>query len=111
MKINITKTADLTAGLEDYVDKKLDSLAKFVKRFEDAGEAEIWVEISRTTKRHKKGEMFKVVVDLRLPKKTLRAEGYAVNIRTAIDEARDMMRLEIDKYKTQFVEFAKKKSW
>ena len=109
MKINIKKITNLTAGLEDYIESKLAPLAKFVKHFDETGEAAIWLEISRTTKHHKKGEVFKVAVDLRLPKKILRAEAYEKDIRTAIDQARNMLRSEIDKYKTQFVELKKKK--
>ena len=107
MKINIKKFEDLTDALEAYVESKLAPLAKFVKHFDETGEAEIWLEASRTTKHHKKGELFKVAIDLRLPKKILRAEAYEEDVRTAIDRARDMLRLEIDKYKKQFVEVKK----
>jgi len=109
MKINIKKSSDLTSVLQDYIDDKLSSLAKFVKHFDETGEAEIWLEITRTTKHHKKGEVFKAAVDLRLPKKILRAEAYEKDIRTAIDQARNTLRLEIDKYKTQFVALKKRK--
>jgi len=101
MKINIKKTTDLTPSLSTYIDSKLMPLAKFVKEFDDTGEAEIWLEISRTSKHHRKGEVFFAAADLRLPHKILRAEGYATDIRKAIDQARTTLRQEIDKYKTQ----------
>lgn len=103
MKINYTKTFDLTPSLRTYIEEKLGSLSKFVKRFDETGDAAIWLELSRTTKHHKKGEVFMVAADLRLPKKILRAEEYAADIRTAIDQARNTLRLEIDKYKTKFL--------
>ena len=109
MKINIKKSVDLPATIDDYIQTKFSTLTKFVKHFDETGEAMIWIEISRTTKHHKKGEVFRAAADLRLPKKILRAEAYAENIRTAIDEARNMLRSEIDKYKTQFVSLDKKK--
>lgn len=100
MRITIKKTIDITPALETYIENKLAPLAKFVKHFEENGEAELWLELSRTTRHHRKGEVFFAAVDLKVPKKILRAEAYAENIRTAIDEAKDMLRLEIKKYKT-----------
>jgi ribosomal subunit interface protein len=105
MKINIKKTSDLiTPALEIYIQEKLMPIAKFVKHADDAGEAEIWLEISRTTNHHRKGEVFMAAADLRLSHKVLRGESIAEDIRTAIDKVRDTLRLEIDKYKTQFTE-------
>jgi hypothetical protein len=46
MKINIKKTDDLiTEPLDAYIEEKLLPLAKFVKQFDDSGEAEIWLEL------------------------------------------------------------------
>lgn len=104
MKINIKKTTDFTPSLGKYIDDKLGSLGKFVKKFDESGEAEIWLEVSRTTRHHHKGDVFLAAADLRLPHKILRAEEYAEDIRTAIDNARDTLRLEIEKYKTRFTE-------
>lgn len=105
MKINIRKNLDLTPSLSIYIDQKLAPLAKFIKKFDETGEAELWLELSRTTRHHGKGgEVFLAVVDLRLPGKILRAEEYAEDVRKAIDRAKDTLRLEIEKYKTRFVE-------
>ncbi len=103
MNINIKKGIDLTPALETYIKKKLLPLVKFVKPFDETGEAAIWLEVSRTTKHHRKGEVYFAAVDLRLPKKIIRAEAYAEDVRKAIDEAKDTLRLEIKKYKTQFL--------
>ena len=105
MKINIKKTTDLiTPALETYIEEKLAPLAKFVKQFDETGEAAIWLEISRTTRHHRKGEVFLAAADLRLPHQILRAEEYAEDIRTAISQAKATLQMEIDKYKTKFLE-------
>ncbi len=104
MRITITKSVDRTPSLETYVESKLAPLAKFMKNFDAAGEAEIWIEISRTTRRQRKGEVYCAAADLRLPKKIIRAEEYADDISTAIDQVKDTLRLEIEKYKTKLVE-------
>ncbi len=103
MKIVIKKTTDLTPSLETYIQSKLAPLAKFVKQFDDTGEAGIWLEISRTTKHHRKGAVFMAAADLRLPRKILRAEEYADDIRKAIDQARRTLHTEIEKYRTKFL--------
>ena len=109
MKITIQNSTEAAGSFEEYVENKLSPLAKFVKRFDEADEAEVSVEISKTSKRHRNGEVFKVVANLALPHKVLRAEEYGDDIRTVIDQARNVLRGEIDKYKTQFVALDKKK--
>jgi len=104
MRINIKNAIDRTPSLETYIDKKFAPLTKFIKQFDETGEAEIWIEISRTTRHHRKGEVYFAAADLRLPKKIVRAEGYADDIRTAIDQMKDTLRLEIEKYKKKLVE-------
>lgn len=102
MKINVkTTNLELTPSLNVYIEEKLGVLSKFLKKFEEEGIAEIWLEVARTTRHHHKGEVFMAEGDLRLPGKILRAVEYASDIRTAIDMLRDTLRLEIEKYKTK----------
>lgn len=104
MDIYIKASTDMTPSFRNYIEDKIGSLAKFVKRFDESGEAAIWLEVSRTTRHHKKGgEVYMASADLRLPKKILRAEEYADDPRKAIDQAKDTLRLEIEKYRTRFV--------
>ena|SRR5665213_2228540 len=109
MKITIKKTANFNAEISAYIEEKFSSLAKFIEHFEEAGEAALHVEVSRTSKHHKNGQVLMTVASLSLPKKVLRAEAYAEDIRTAIDQARNTLRSEIEKYKTQFTSLNKKK--
>jgi len=82
MKIDIQKTNDLvTPALETYIEAKLMPLARFIKQFDAAGVAELVLEVSRTSKHHKKGEVYLAAADLRIPKKIFRAEEYADDIR------------------------------
>ena len=110
MKVNIkTIQLDLTPSLNVYIEEKLAPLAKFVKWFDETGEAEIWLEVQRLSKHHKKGEVFEASADLRLPKRILRAESTSTDIRAAVDEIKSELSSEIQKYKTQFCEVKKKK--
>jgi ribosomal subunit interface protein len=102
MNITIKKTLDVTPPLETYIEEKLMPLAKFVKAFDRDGVVELKLEVSRTSKHHRKGEeVFMACADLRLPGKILRSEASATDIRKAIDEVRDMLHMEIERYKTK----------
>jgi ribosomal subunit interface protein len=103
MKITTKTTGlELTPSLKTYIEKKLGGLAKFVKRFDETGQAELWVGVARTTRHHRHGEVFLAEADLRLPKRILRAEEEAEDVRAAIDLLQRKLHLEIEKYKTKF---------
>lgn len=91
----------LTPSLRTYIEKKLGALAKFLKNLEAEGETEMKVEIGRTTRHHRHGEVFMAEVNLTLPGKMLRAVEYASDARTAVDAVRDKMRLEIERHKAK----------
>jgi ribosomal subunit interface protein len=102
MNITIKKTLDVTPPLETYIEEKLMPLAKFVKAFDRDGVAELKLAVSRSSNHHHKGdEVFVARADLRLPGKILRSEASASDIRKAINEVRDMLHAEIEKYKTK----------
>jgi len=110
MKILIRKITDSTPAFEAYIEEKLLPLAKLIKPFEKNGEMEIVLDVIRTSNHHGKGdEIFMAAADVHLPKKAIRAEEYADSMRLAVDRVRDTLKLEIEKYKTQFMEIDKKK--
>jgi ribosomal subunit interface protein len=107
MNIITKKTLDVTGPLETYIDEKLGALEKLVKNFDDAAEGGLTlrVEIARTTAHHRKGEdIFTASALLELPGHDLRAEGTADDVRIAIDRARDILREEIEHYKSKLLE-------
>jgi ribosomal subunit interface protein len=103
MQIDIkTTNLDLTPALKIYLEKKLNSLHRLLKKFEEKTEIYIRVELARTTYHHKKGNVFYAETNLSLPKSLLRAESSASNIRTAINLLIDKLKQEIKKYKDKF---------
>ena len=102
MNIRITTIkVDLTPSLKDYIEMRFAPFEKLIARFDPAGGAEIWVEVSRTTQHHKHGDVFRVVGNLKLPGKLLRAEETAPDPRAAIDAVKNILKIEIEKYKTK----------
>ncbi len=100
MKINIKASiVDLTPSIKIFIEDKLGGLGKYVKKYDEEGAVGLWVEIERTTRHHRKGEIFHAVANLRLPGKVLRAEEHATDIRTAIDTIKNTLHIEIEKYR------------
>ena len=100
MEIHIKATnLDLTPSIREYTEEKIGSLGKFLGRFGKESEIEIFVEIARTTKHHKSGEVFRAEATFSLRKKVFRAEDLSEDIRLAIDEVRNKLQQEIKKYK------------
>lgn len=105
MKIDIlTKNVEMTSAIRSYAEKKIGSLALFVKRFEKDGEVEIFLEVARTTKHHKHGEVFYAEATLNLSGKTIRAEKYNINLYDAINGLKQMLKNDIIKYKSKLTD-------
>jgi len=90
---------DLTSPIKEYIEKRLQPLSRFIKRHEAKSETHLFVEIARTTKHHHKGNVFYAEVTLELPKSVLRAEATNSDIRSAIDEVKDILKREMKQYK------------
>jgi putative sigma-54 modulation protein len=104
MKIVIKSTKlDLTPTIEDYAKKKLETLQRFLKKFEKESELEMFVEISKTTRHHHKGDIFYAELNLSLPKKMIRIEEYHSDIYAAIDVLKDRTKAEISKLKSKII--------
>lgn len=100
MRIHIkTKDLDLTPPLKEFIDQKVGSLEKFIKKYDEGDSVLAEVEASRTTKHHHKGNVFYAEINLHLPKKMLRAESTDFDARVAINKAKEILKREIEKYK------------
>lgn len=98
MKINIkTINLELTPAIEDYIEKKINSLEKFIQRIK-VRPLEIWVEVDKTTAHHKKGDIFKITAQFTFPQKTARAEATRSDIYLAIDEVKDELQRKFKQY-------------
>ena len=104
----VAKKLDLTPSIKKFIEDKFGSLARMTSSFEKEGRLDCFVEISRTTRHHKSGEVFYTEATMRLPGKTLRAEASDLDIRIAIDGVKDTLKAEIKKYKEKTDEKRKK---
>ncbi len=103
MNINIKYTnLDSTPAIEKYVIDKINSLEKFIHRLDEKTIAQAQVEIARSTKHHKKGNVYHIECNLELPGKLLRAESENWDVRLGVDEVRNELQREIKKYSEKF---------
>lgn len=103
MKYTIKATdIGLSTDLHEYVDKKMASLDKFVKKMGDAVEAH--VEVARTSRHHKTGNVFRVEILMHIPGAELYAEALGKTVLEAMDAVKDEMSRELEKNKDKKVD-------
>ncbi|PIS13315.1 MAG: ribosomal subunit interface protein [Candidatus Tagabacteria bacterium CG09_land_8_20_14_0_10_41_14] len=95
-----SKNFELTSSIEDYVRKKIETLGKFLKNFNQEI-IKFEVEVGRTTHHYKSGDIFRAEINLSLGGRLLRVESEREDLFTAIDETRDDLEQEIKKFKTK----------
>ena len=90
---------DVTPTIKAYIESKIGSLARLLKRFEAEGELTAIVEVGRTTRHHKHGDVFRAALNLDLPGKVIRAENENEDLRTAVDDMKNKAKESLEKYK------------
>jgi len=92
------KDFEITPSIQDYVQKKMETLERFLKSFGDE-KMIAEVELGKSTGRQKSGEIFRAEINLNLGGKMFRAESEQDDLLAAIDEVRDDLEQEIKKFK------------
>jgi len=110
MKIEIKYTQFQPAGnIEEYAMKRLGSLERFLKSFEKSGEITMFVEIARSTKHHRKGDVFYAEAMFQIAGKVMRAEATGPDIRLALDEVKEKLKKEIRRDKDKRIKARREK--
>jgi len=95
MQINIKVTnAKLTPESHIIIEEKIQGLSKYYKNIISAD-----VEIGINSLHHNKGNIYKTVVNLSVPKKVLRASVETDDIIKSMNRVRDILKIELVKYK------------
>ena len=104
MKIIIkTTNIKLSPSINQYVEEKIGGLEKFLKNF--APElVEARVEIGKTTRGQRQGDIFRAEINLTVPGKVLRAEEENSNLYAAIDLMHDEIKRQIVSFKEKGIE-------
>lgn len=91
------KNIKLDYALIIWVEKKIGSLDKFLKKIDSAA-IEARVEIGKPSKHHRKGPVWYAEVNLKAPGKLMRATSTAKDLRTAVNQVKDELQQQIKKY-------------
>ncbi len=93
MKINIKATGiSLTPAISEYVEKKVAMLDKF---FRDLPDALVEVEVGKTTRHHKSGDIFKAELHIKQTGEEFYATVEKDDLYAAIDAVKDQMVSEL----------------
>ena len=122
MKIVIkTKNLKLNQALEEFIEKKINSLEKFSKIFytekyfdsffgKGKPKIEAWMEVGKTTLHHKKGPVFYAECQMRFLKRSLRSTAQAENLKSAICEVKEELQRELKQYKEKLTALTKRRA-
>jgi putative sigma-54 modulation protein len=102
MEINIKATnIELTPFIRDYINKRIGGLEKFIGSTDSS--VRLWVEVGKTTRHHRAGDVFRAEVQIRFPRyeKGIRAEVRHSDLYAAIDEAREQIKKDLNKIKNR----------
>lgn len=106
MKIVIRKkNIKPSQSLESFIEKKFSELEKFSGK----PSVGVWVEISKTTLHHEKGNIFRAECQMRFPRKGLRAEALSHNLRLAVTEVKDELQRQLKQYKNKVIAKTRKR--
>ncbi len=102
-----TKATDieLSVSVEEYVAKKMASLDKITAHF--GGHSAAHVELARTTRHHRSGDVFRAEVQLHVKGRDVRAEAVGETIFEAMDKAQEDIRTELERLKEKSVDSVK----
>ena len=92
-----TSGIELSSKIEEYIDKKIATINKFV---EDTEAAQVNIRIGKTV-HHQKGDVFSAEMDISFGKNYFRAEAQAGDLFSAIDIAKDDLTNDIAKSKSK----------
>lgn len=109
MKIDISCVGiDATPAFREYIEEKIGPSGDVVTRFEAKGELTLFFKITRTTKHHTHGEVYRAEAVLELPHRTIHAKAEGSDARAAVDEVKDELKIELRKYKEKALSRVKK---
>ena len=101
VKIKATNI-EQTPALEEYARKRLSQLEKFLKHYSrESGELVFEIEIGKTTKHHKHGDVFRAEINFTAGGNNFYTESTQENLYAAIDKAKDELARELRRHKNK----------
>ncbi len=83
---------ELTDAIRNYVTEKVESIARFAKRFEPC---DVAIEVGKTSEHHNKGDVFFAEMNVAVLGDVVRAHAECDDLYAAIDEAKDDVKRQL----------------
>lgn len=94
-----TTNFKITESVANFLSQRMANVEALIEKV--GGVLGGWIEIGRTTRHHKKGEVYRAEAQIRLKRQSIRAEGVSNTIFGAIVEMKERLKRELSKYKTK----------
>ena len=108
MKTNIKATnISLTPAISEYVEIKVNSLEKFFQNT-NADEVLVNVEVARTTRHHKSGDIFRAEIQTKSSGQEYYASADKDDLYAAIDEVKDEIVRSVTSRRKKFISFVRR---
>ncbi len=101
-----TKDMEMTPAIQEYADKRLSALEKFVSRNDES--VSCVVELGKTTRHHKSGDVFRAEVQLHIAGRDLYAVSEKDDLYAAIDEVKDEIVQQVTSYRDKSTTLVRK---
>jgi ribosomal subunit interface protein len=100
MILNIKSTnLDLTPAIKEYIEMRVGPLERYLGKTELGSDVIARVEISRTTRHHGKGDVYRAEINIDVGKNIARVERIGEDVRAMIDEVVEALKQVLVKYK------------
>jgi|SRR3989344_1244768 len=107
MRIMIyAKNMELTPSINAVIEQKMQTLAKLFNPGDKVVEARI--EVGKPSLHHQKGFVYYAEINIKIGSKLLRATEKHIDLRTAVDFARDDIERQIKKFKSKIRDTGRK---
>ena len=99
MRVQIKATSiELSPSIEEYARKRVESLEKYFKK-DNPEDILVSVEVAKTTRHHKSGDIFKAEIFVRAKGKEYYALSEKEDLYSAIDDVKDEIEREVSSWK------------
>lgn len=96
----------MTPDIEEYITSRVSSVEKFLQHYQNENIL-VECEVERST-HHKKGDVFRVELNLSVKGKFFRSEERSIDVKAAVDIAKDQLEKQITRSKSKRFELFEK---
>ncbi|MBI2647842.1 MAG: HPF/RaiA family ribosome-associated protein [Candidatus Wildermuthbacteria bacterium] len=94
-----TTNFKMNESVANFLSRRMEKMEELLGKI--GGVVSGWIELGRTTRHHKKGDVYRAEAQIKLKSQSIRAEGVSNTVFGAITQMKDRLKRELSKYKTR----------